>query len=104
MRVYPYWQDEPDAPYATFLSMVESYCHPEADDDAYDALKRRVKRTDVEDVRVFKRELSELIVNPSVLPKYALDTAAGHDDGSDERFLARLWKDLYPEEPYPGKE
>lgn len=48
MRIERYWQRDKDAPYATFLSMVEAYCHPEADDDAYDALKRRVKRTDVE--------------------------------------------------------
>jgi hypothetical protein len=33
------------------------------------------------------------------LPEYALFTAAQYDDGSDEAFLRRLWRQLYGDEP-----
>lgn len=97
-----YWQDEPDAPYATLLGIVEGHCHPEAWEEAYDDLKELAERTDDPEMDTFKRELCEVIADPSVLPDDALFTAAEYDDGSDEKFLARLWRDLYPDEPYPG--
>lgn len=103
MRIYPYWQKEPNAPYATFLRVVEGHCHPEADDDAYDDLIDLARRTDDPEMDTFKRELRAVAADPTVLPRYALDTATAYDDGSPEKFLARLWRDLYPDEHYPGK-
>jgi len=97
-----FWQDDPDAPYAVLLETVETYCHPEAWDGAYEQLQRRVARTDLPDVPVFKRELGEALTDPSVLPHGALELAADYDDGSDKAFLTRLWRDLYPEEPLPS--
>lgn len=102
MRIESYWHDDKNAPYATFLSIVEAQCHPEAYDEAYDNLKSLAKRTDDPEMDTFKREFREVIADPSVLPQYALDTAAEYDDGSDAEFLARLWRDLYPDEPYPS--
>ena len=97
-----FWQDDPDAPFATLLWMAEAHCHPEADDDAYDALKRLVRRQDDPDVIRFKEELTAAIRDPGQVPEDALYDAAQFSDGSDEKFLARLWRDLYPGESLPS--
>ncbi|MQA94244.1 MAG: hypothetical protein GEV11_06175, partial [Streptosporangiales bacterium] len=78
-----FWQANPEAPWTTLLSVVETYCHPEiATDDAYERLQRLAKRTDDEEMRTFKQELGEAIADPSQLPKDALFWAAQYDDGS----------------------
>ena len=95
--IEPYWLDNPSAPYATLLTILESYVHPEADD--LERLQRAVKRPDLERMQVFKKELREVIADPSVLPNGALFTAANYEDGSAEAFLSRLWHELYGDEP-----
>jgi hypothetical protein len=37
--------------------------------------------------------------SPGELPDDELSDAVEYDDGSDERFLRRLWRDLYGDEP-----
>lgn len=101
MRVR-FWEEEPDAPYATLLSVIETYCHPSAWDGAYEQLRALARRTDDPEMAVFKRELIEVIHDPAVLPRDALDIAADYDDGSPESFLRRLWGDLYPLEAFPA--
>lgn len=97
-----YWQYEPDAPFATLLGIIEAHCHPEAYDEAYEDLQKVVKRPDRGPVWYeFKDELREAIRDPNQIPAGALRTAAQYDDGSPEKFLARLWRDLYPDEPLP---
>lgn len=96
-----FWQDDPDAQWATLLSTVEKFCHPEAYEDAYESFQRLVKRPDKPEMQVFKQELHDAILDPQRLPKDALLIAAAYDDGSDAKFLARLWRDLYPDEPLP---
>ncbi|MQA84217.1 MAG: hypothetical protein GEV03_06240 [Streptosporangiales bacterium] len=97
--VEPYWQDDPEAPFATLLRIVESHCHPETDEDAYSALRRRADRDDDAEMQVFKEELRQAVRDPALIPEDALFTAAEFGDGSDETFLRRLWRDLYGDEP-----
>jgi len=92
-----YWLKNPDVPYATLLATLQSHVHPEA--DRFEDLQEAVKLEDLEEVKTFKRELREVIADPSVLPEGALFTAANYEDGSAEAFLANLWRDLYGDEP-----
>lgn len=97
-----FWQYEPEAPFATLLSIIETYCHPEAYDEAYDDFKEVVRLPDPGPVFTrFKDELRQAIRDPGRLPDGALFRAAVFADGSDEKFLTRLWRDLYPDEPVP---
>lgn len=96
-----FWEERPDAPYATLLRVIETYCHPSAWEGAYDQLRALARRTDDKEMAVFKRELAEVIRDPAVLPPRALDVAADYDDGSAAAFLARLWNELYPDEHLP---
>lgn len=100
-----YWEDDDDGPYATLLRIVETYCHPSAWDGAYDQLRTRARDGgrggNGAEMRVFKRELAELIRDPLLLPSHLLGIAADYDDGSDLAFLHRLWRDLYGDEPMP---
>lgn len=97
-----FWQYHPEAPFATLLSIIETYCHPEAYDEAYEDLQAVVARPTHKPVfDTFKIELREAIHDPGQLPEGALFRAAVYDDGSAEKFLARLWRDLYPDEPLP---
>ena len=98
-----FWQDNPDAPFATLLSIIETHCHPEAWEGAYEQLHRRVSRADLPEAARFKHELQQAISDPALLPEDALFLAAQYDDGSDEAFLHRLWRDLYGDEPPPQK-
>lgn len=99
-----YWQHHPDAPFALLMRVVETYCHPEiATDDAYDELKQVVHMPERDPAfDRFKDELREAIRDPGQLPEGALARAAQYEDGSPEKFLARLWHDLYPNEPLPA--
>lgn len=97
--IEPYWRDNEGAPFATLLSVVDGHCHPEAGEWAYTELQRLAKDEGNEVMRRFKVELREVMADPSKLPENALFTAAQYDDGSDEAFLRRLWRDLYGDEP-----
>ena len=95
-----YWERHPDGPFVTLISVATSYCHPEIGYDEYDSLKRRAgKRENDPEMRTFKTELREAIRDPSRLPGDELYTNVQFDDGSDEAFLRRLWRDLYGDEP-----
>lgn len=93
----------PDTPFATLLDIAETYCHPEAWEGAYEQLRRlaRERPDDPEMVRL-KNELRAAIVDPSQVPRDDLFHAAEYDDGSGEKFLTRLWRDLYPDDEHPA--
>jgi hypothetical protein len=44
---------------------------------------------------VFEAELRQAMAHPSELPGHELSDAVEYDDGSAEKFLRRLWRDLY---------
>jgi hypothetical protein len=96
-----YWAKNPQGPFATLIAVAATYCHPEAYDDAYEDLIRRAQspRPDDDRIRAFKGELQEALADPSRLPDDELFKAVDYGDGSDERFLRRLWRDLYGDEP-----
>lgn len=97
-----WWVTNRDAPFATLVRIIETHCHPAAGDEAYEDLQQVVRNPDRKPVfDLFKEELIEAIRDPSRVPAGALDEAAQYDDGSDAKFLARLWRDLYPDEPLP---
>jgi hypothetical protein len=95
-----YWAKNPQGPFATLIAMAATYCHPEAYGDAYEDLIRRAQspRPDDDRIRVFKAELREALADPSRLPDDELFNAVDYGDGSDEKFLRRLWRDLYGDE------
>lgn len=98
-----YWLEDDDAPFATLLRVVGTYCHPEAGPEAYDDLVVLVRtRDDDSEIRRFKDELARALEGDTEgLHPDALFTAAAYGDGSDEAFLRHLWRDLYPNEPIP---
>ena len=94
-----FWQYEPDAPFALMLGIIEAHCHPEAWEDAYDHLIGLARDPDPgQEMSRFKDELREAVRDPSQVPEGALFRAAAFSDGSDEKFLRRLWRDLYGDE------
>jgi hypothetical protein len=93
-----YWRRSPDAPLATLLRVIERHCHPEADEDAYPALRRLAHREGDPEMDRFKQELREVVGDPAKVSDGALFQAAEYSDGSDEKFLRRLWRDLYGDE------
>ena len=70
----------------------------------YQNLVNRVRSQEADDdeMRVFKGELRHGLTDPSQLPDDELSEAVQYDDESDERFLHRLWHDLYGDEPTGG--
>jgi hypothetical protein len=52
--------------------------------------------------RVFKDELRQAIAHPDQVPCGELSSHVQYDDGSPEKFLRRLWRNLYGGEPVPG--
>lgn len=94
-----YWERQPGGPFVTLIAVATTYCSPDADDDAYDALKRRARRDNDDEMRVFKAELREALADPGKLPGDELSESVEFSDGSDEAFLRRLWRDLYGDEP-----
>ena len=96
-----YWERHPDGPFATLISVVATYCSPDADAQDYERLKRLVKREDDQQMRVFKTELGQALADPGQLPEGELDDAVEYSEESDEKFLRRVWRDLYGDEPAP---
>lgn len=99
---HEYWLEDENAPFATLLTLLSTYCDPNAMD--YEALQEAA-RTPGLDSRMpkFKEELRQALADPTQIPgKESLYHAGHFDDGSDERYLRRLWRDLYPDEPVPG--
>ncbi|HEY3684565.1 MAG TPA: hypothetical protein VGL93_16145 [Streptosporangiaceae bacterium] len=94
----PFWDRDPDAPFATLLSTLESYVNPEAD-TKFPLLQEAARYSDQggegASMRVFKEELRAVVRDPSVLPEGALFEAVAYEDGSDRKFLERLWRELY---------
>lgn len=99
-----YWAKHPDGPFATLIAVAATYCHPEAYDDAYADLIERARSPEPDDgeIGVFKTELREALADPGRLPDDELFKAVDYGDGSDERFLRRVWRDLYGDEPVAG--
>lgn len=89
----------PDGPFATLIRVAATYCDPEVDAGAYDDLKYLACQDDDAELRVFKAELREALADPRRLPDDELFRAVDYSDGSDEKFLRRLWHDLYGDEP-----
>ena len=99
-----YWERHPDGPFATLIGVAATYCGPDAYDGAYQDLLRRARAADADDdeMRVFKAELRQALADPAALPDEELSEAVEYEDGSDERFLRRVWRDLYGDEPVAG--
>ena len=97
-----YWERHPSGPFVTLIAVAATYCSPEASPDGYECLKRLARRDDDHEMREFKAELRQALADPSQLPEGELSDAVEYDDGSDERFLRRLWHDLYADEPITG--
>jgi hypothetical protein len=95
-----YWERHPDGPFATLIAVAASYCSPDAYDGAYEDLVSRARSPEADDdeIRVFGAELRQALADPSRLPGDELSAAVEYDDGSDEKFLHRLWHDLYGDE------
>lgn len=96
-----FWNVDPNVPFGTLIALTGIYCHPEAYDEAYDDLKTLAKSDD-EEIKAFKSELRQAILSPERVPRDELNRAVQYDDGSVEKFLRRLWRDLYPDESFPG--
>ena len=63
-----YWERHPDGPFATLIRVATTYCSPDADEEAYEGLKRLAKRENDREMRVFKTELREALRDPTRLP------------------------------------
>jgi hypothetical protein len=101
-----YWRQDKDAPFAFFLTIVDTYLHPESGYDVDDLAEWLEDGEPQEEVVRFKDEFRRLLSGDlDQLPKGALGTAAEFDDGTDEAFLRRLWHELYGDEPVqPGEQ
>ncbi len=85
--------------FATLLRVTGTYCHPEADGEAYEALKLLARRENHdEEMTRFKKELREALTSPSNALRLDLYSATRYEDRSATYFLHRLWNDLYPGE------
>jgi hypothetical protein len=100
-----YWLKDKSAPFATFLSVIQSYYHPEIRNDKFDSLLRRAQANRPDDFQMvtFKQEFVRLLEGDrTALHPEALDAATEYDDwNTDDEFLVWLWHQLYPEEPVP---
>jgi hypothetical protein len=93
----PYWIRHPDGPFVTLIAVATTYLHPEA--DQLELLQERAKDDDSDpEMRVFKAELRQAITHPDQVPRAELSSHVQYDDGSPEKFLRRLWRDLYGDE------
>jgi hypothetical protein len=101
MPLYPNhsWRD-PNSPFAFFLTVINTYLHPESAYDVDDLTEWLRDGEPREEIIRFRDEFRHLLTGDlDKLPSHALSTAAEYDDGSDEAFLRRLWRDLYGDEP-----
>ncbi len=94
-----YWAKHLDGPIATLIRVAATYCDSEQDMDAYDDLKYLARQDDDAEMKVFKAELRQALNDPSQLPGDELHWAVGYSDGNAEKFMRRLWHDLYGDEP-----
>ena len=96
-----YWAKNPSGPFAMLIAVAATYCHPEAYDGSYTDLISRAHSPEPDDseIRVFKEQLREALADPGRLPDDELFKAVDYGDGSDDKFLRRLWRDLYGDEP-----
>lgn len=79
--------------------LLEGFLHPEVND--FDALYEFV-RSDDPAAGLFRQQLQEAMQNFDEEIEYHLDYITAYDDGSGDRYLRRVWRDLYPGEPVPG--
>jgi hypothetical protein len=94
----PYWIRRPDGPFVTLIAVAATYLHPEAGE--LELLQERAGDDDGDpEMRVFKAELRQAIAHPGQVPRDELSRHVQYDDGSPEKFLRRLWHDLYGDEP-----
>jgi len=93
-----YWERNPDGPFATLIAVATTYLDPENYD--LDSLRELAKREGDEKMQLFKSELREALRDPSQLPGDELWESVEYNDGSDEAFLHRLWRELYGDEPH----
>jgi hypothetical protein len=93
-----YWERHPDGPFATLIAVGTTYLDPENYD--LDSLKRLSQRQNDQEMRIFKSELREALLDPSQLPGDELSESVEYSDRNDEAFLRRLWRELYGEEPW----
>ena len=99
--MYPnhYWRRDKDAPFSFFLETIDTFCHPESG-MTVDDLAEWARHRDTGEAARFKDEFRRLLSGElDQLPKGALGTAAEYEDGSDEAFLRRLWREIYGDEP-----
>jgi hypothetical protein len=99
------WRRDKTSPFAFFLRIIDSYCHPESG-MTVDDLREWVRYPEQTDEMIlFKDEFRRLLSGEiDQLPKGALGTASAFDDDSEEAYLRRLWHELYGDEPVqPGK-
>jgi hypothetical protein len=94
-----YWERNPDGPFATLIGIAATYCSPDSDAEDYKRLKRLARLADDQRMVVFKAELRRALTDPGQLPEGELEEAVEYREESDEKFLHRLWRDLYGDEP-----
>ena len=97
-----YWERNPDGPFATLIGVAATYCSPDADAEDYERLKRLARREDDHKMVTFKAQLRQALTDPGQLPEGELDAAVEYREESDAKFLRRLWRDLYGDEPATG--
>jgi hypothetical protein len=101
-----YWLDDKSAPFATFLTCLQSYYHPEVRNDNFAVFAEYARRNPPGDAVMvtFKQELVRLLQGDREgLHPAAIGVASEYDDfDTDDEFLAWLWQELYPEDPVPG--
>ncbi|MFC4591861.1 hypothetical protein [Sphaerisporangium corydalis] len=93
----------PGASFATLLRVAGTYCHPEADEEAYGGLVRRARREHDHEMALFKQDLRLALAHPERVPEEELRRRVRYFDRNAPRFLRRLWHDLYPGEAPPGQ-
>jgi hypothetical protein len=94
-----YKNQNAEAPFYWLIRVIHDYCNPDVDE--FDQLVEDLKHHGPWTIR-FKEQHRAALLEPSQLPEDAIHWAASYDDGNDVRYLRRLWRDLYPNEPVPG--
>lgn len=67
-----FWQDDPDAPFARLLEIIEAHGHPEAWEDGYEALQRLAKRHDDPETDQFKAPSDRCRASPGTTARGGL--------------------------------